>query len=131
MCSGCAKGLGSQPASQSRAETSGNTAEEGRSPVVSLSSGNVKASVGSECGERVEGCKIRQMKASKSQHFAKPERLSVELVPSSLSERHGILSGSQYTGYTTNYCPEMLPSTWGAFTKMWQLPPSSFIIFWL
>lgn len=36
-------------------------------------------------GSNLEGCKVRQMKASASQSFSKLEYLSVELVPSNLS----------------------------------------------
>lgn len=45
----------------------------------------------------MEDCKIRQMKASKSQFFSKPEPPPNGISAIKLEERRGILSGSQYT----------------------------------
>lgn len=49
----------------------------------------------------MEDCKIRQMKASKSQFFSKPEppphTHTHGISAIKLEERRGILSGSQYT----------------------------------
>lgn len=85
--------------------------------MVALSSG-AKASVGA-----MEGYKIRQMKASKSQFFSKPQPPPpMESVPSSWSERRDILSGSQYICnaevaklLTADQCAVL--STRGAFSK--------------
>lgn len=99
-CSECARGLESQPASQSS-----NAAEKGRSPVVPFLVEMSKC-----VWEQVEGCKVRWKKASTPQRFPKLEYLSVELVPSSLSvwlTGHRQLC-SCYTAIVQECCPQLV-----------------------